>query len=390
MGDSGDAKTRPADAGYQGIVRNEESQAREHTIEEAPDNTPDNAPDDRHGSRDSPVVLVDDLAAAGDYWLTITDAARVTRRQEITIRRWISAGALPVRRQRMGLNKRTRHVRASDLARLTPIIDPTATISGAPANADLLSIPIQQAQLLTAQQALVQRLIRCEQTLADLTAQREADHQVLEQQNSRLDASTQATAALRVDVQGEIRAVREATQSEMEGLRQGTTALTSLAQRVESGLHNVAGELAQERAERERGHTELVAGLTVQAAAMHQLDVVAKQVQAELAQAEQEKREWQHRLTDAVAQLRDQQRLTTALSDELTAARQAQQDWQRQISALQNHVAALQTDLLAQLQGERHRRRMLEQQVHALRAFRHQWVRRHHKRSHAEDAAERR
>jgi hypothetical protein len=128
--------------------------------------------------------LVDDLASDDDYWLSVTDAARVTRRQEITIRRWIAVGELPVRRQRMGLNKRTRHVRASDLAKLTPIIDPTATITGAPANADLLSIPIQQAQLLTTQQDLVQRLAPLEHAVAVLVEQRaaEQDAQLHQQQ----------------------------------------------------------------------------------------------------------------------------------------------------------------------------------------------------------------
>ena len=60
---------------------------------------------------------VDALAGPEDYWLTITDAARATRRQDITIRRWIATGQLPVRRHTVGLNQRTRQVRASDLAR---------------------------------------------------------------------------------------------------------------------------------------------------------------------------------------------------------------------------------------------------------------------------------
>nr|HET6901447.1 hypothetical protein [Ktedonobacteraceae bacterium] len=54
----------------------------------------------------------DELAGPDDYWLTITDAARATRRQDVS---------LPVRRQYVGLNQRTRLVRASDLAALTPI-----------------------------------------------------------------------------------------------------------------------------------------------------------------------------------------------------------------------------------------------------------------------------
>lgn len=90
-----------------------------------------------HLEQQSTLVVVDDLSEPEDYWLTLTDAARITRRQEVTIRRWVAAGHLPVRRQPMGLTKRTSHVRASDLARLTPIIDPTAAISGATAHLDL-------------------------------------------------------------------------------------------------------------------------------------------------------------------------------------------------------------------------------------------------------------
>ncbi len=101
---------------------------------------------------------VDALAGPEDYWLTITDAARATRRQDITIRRWIATGQLPVRRNAVGLNQRTRQVRASDLARLTPIIDPTAVITGEEGRLNLISIPVEQAQLRAGQQQLQQHV----------------------------------------------------------------------------------------------------------------------------------------------------------------------------------------------------------------------------------------
>src|SRR5215472_17625628 len=102
---------------------------------------------DRDGRGGAGPSWVEDLSGPEDYWLTLTDAARITRRQEVTIRRWVAAGHLPVRRQPMGLTKATRHVRASDLARLSPIIDPSAAISDATAHLDLVGIPQQQAQL---------------------------------------------------------------------------------------------------------------------------------------------------------------------------------------------------------------------------------------------------
>ncbi len=119
----------------------------------------------------SSLVMIDELAGPEDYWLTLTDAARITRRQEVTVRRWVAAGHLPVRRQPMGLTKRTRHVRASDLAQLTPIIDPSAAISDATAHLDLVSIPRQQSQLLAAQQRLTQDLVRVLQRVSELAAE---------------------------------------------------------------------------------------------------------------------------------------------------------------------------------------------------------------------------
>lgn len=181
-------------------------------------------------SRRDQTMLVEELASPDDYWLSITDAARVTRRQEITIRRWISAGTLPVRGQRMGLNKRTRHVRASDLAQLTPIIDPTAAITGAPAQVNLLSIPEQQAHLLAEQQRvahqvadLSQRAEESEKHVANLREHAKAvQHEAVAaaQTIQTLQAFTQHIAT-RIDALAE-----ELTKSQQDHTRQG--------QRVES------------------------------------------------------------------------------------------------------------------------------------------------------------
>lgn len=188
-------------------------------------------------SRDQ-TMLVEELASPDDYWLSITDAARVTRRQEITIRRWISAGTLPVRGQRMGLNKRTRHVRASDLARLTPIIDPTAAITGAPAQVNLLSIPEQQAHLLAEQQRvahqvadLSQRAEDSEKHVANLHEHAKAvrhEAEAAAQTIQTLQALTQHIAT-RIDALAE-----ELTKSQQDHTRQG--------QRVE-GIERALNEI---------------------------------------------------------------------------------------------------------------------------------------------------
>jgi len=114
----------------------------------------------------SRVEYVEDLAGPDDYWLSITSAARVVRRQDITIRRWIASGMLPLRGdpakvgqpgapRPSGLNKRTRYVRASDLEKLSPIVDPSAVIIGEEGRLDLPSIPAEQAAIKAAHQQLL-------------------------------------------------------------------------------------------------------------------------------------------------------------------------------------------------------------------------------------------
>lgn len=178
-------------------------------------------------------VLVDALAAPDDYWLSITDAARVTRRQEITIRRWIAAGELPVRGQRMGLNKRTRHVRASDLARLTPIIDPAAAITGAPAQVNLLSIPEQQAQLLLEQQRVAREIEALAHRAGDVDARGAALGEEL--QHVRSDAAT-AVQALH-HVQAITQSITTRTDALADALAASQHDHARHSQRIESIAH---------------------------------------------------------------------------------------------------------------------------------------------------------
>src|SRR5258708_23398901 len=99
---------------------------------------------------------VTELAGADDRWVSVTDASRIGRRQEHTIRTWIAQGLLPVNPERVGINKKTRQVRLSDLAKLTPIIDPDAGIATDLGTLDLPSIPKQQQLLLTQMTTLQQ------------------------------------------------------------------------------------------------------------------------------------------------------------------------------------------------------------------------------------------
>jgi DNA repair exonuclease SbcCD ATPase subunit len=97
-----------------------------------------------------------ELAGPDDRWVSVTDASRIGRRQEHTIRSWIAQGLLPVNPKRVGINKKTRQVRLSDLAKLTPILDPDAGIATDWGTLDLPSIPKQQQQLAEQMTALQQ------------------------------------------------------------------------------------------------------------------------------------------------------------------------------------------------------------------------------------------
>jgi len=116
------------------------------------------------------VVYVEELGGESDYWLSITDASRICRVQDVSIRRAITRGSLPVRRQRAGQNKRTRFVRASDLPRAGfPIIDESAAITTEIGKADILSIPRQQQQIVQDHRQLLSEL-------ADLRTSNATEH----------------------------------------------------------------------------------------------------------------------------------------------------------------------------------------------------------------------
>ena len=151
---------------------------------------------------DSLIKYVEELAGPEDYWLSLTDAARATRRQEVSIRRWIAKGLLPVRQRKVGLNQRTRQVRASDLQTLTQIVDPSAAITSDEGKLDLVSLPRQQQVILkeykqasTQMRALSEQLERASSALyTTIAEQREASMLALSQLQNAL-TTTRDTAA---------------------------------------------------------------------------------------------------------------------------------------------------------------------------------------------------
>ena len=129
-------------------------------------------------SGNAKIRYIEELAGEEDAWVSITDAARITRTSEAMARRWVTSGRLPVKQQGFGINQHTRLVRLSDVAAIRPIIDPTAAISNDVHTLDLPSIPRQQAQLMHDHEHLLQQVLAGQETLEELSIQ------VLDQKNA--------------------------------------------------------------------------------------------------------------------------------------------------------------------------------------------------------------
>ncbi len=103
---------------------------------------------EQKADKDDLVRYVEELAGPDDAWISLTDAARITRTSEAMARRWVTSGRLPVKKGPVGIPPRTRLVRMSDVAAIRPIVDPTAAITGEVRKLDLASIPRQQLQII--------------------------------------------------------------------------------------------------------------------------------------------------------------------------------------------------------------------------------------------------
>ncbi len=134
------------------------------------------------------IRYVEELAGEKDAWVSITDAARITRTSEAMARRWVTSGRLPVKQQAVGLNQHTRLVRLSDVAAIRPIIDPTAAISDDIHTLDLPSIPRQHTQLMRDHEYLLQQVLAGQKAFEELLVQVREQKTTLEQsQQDRLE-----------------------------------------------------------------------------------------------------------------------------------------------------------------------------------------------------------
>lgn len=226
---------------------------------------------------------VEELAGPDDFWLTITDAARATRRQDVSIRRWIAKGLLPVRRQNVGLNQRTRLVRASDLEKLTPIIDPAGAISTAQGRLDLTSIPVQQAHIKASQQQISAQL---EQLVEVVKSNAEEARQALDAQQLQQE---QSVASLRADIEASLEQQRAISTRQFDEIE-----ATLAQQREDTAKHleALSARLTQQRAEHEHAVSQLQDQITVKETMLSQAIIALHE------HINMQALDWQTRLSD--------------------------------------------------------------------------------------------
>ena len=195
--------------------------------------------DDEKDAQEDRIQYVEELASAleypeGDAWISLTDAARITRTSEAMTRRWVTSGRLKVKKEAVGIPPRTRLVRLSDVAAIRPIVDPTAAITGEVRKLDLPSIPRQQLQIMQDHQKLLTQITTfqetVEQTITDLGAQLRRDLNSLEARtNARHEklASELTTGLTEASTQlaTQVQEVRTLIQEEQTARAQGLDAL---------------------------------------------------------------------------------------------------------------------------------------------------------------------
>lgn len=176
--------------------------------------------------KDDLVRYVEELAGSDDAWISLTDAARITRSSEAGTRRWVTSGRIPVKKDPVGVPPRTRLVRLSDVAAIRPIIDPTVAITDEVRKLDLASIPRQQKQVMEDHQRLIAQAEIQQKMVEQFTRQfQQALHDLegqLQRQDSELhQALTEQSVALQEHFAGQVNEVRdiiEAQRGQLESL----------------------------------------------------------------------------------------------------------------------------------------------------------------------------
>jgi chromosome segregation ATPase len=356
--------------------------------------------------QESRIKYVEELASAeayppGDAWISITDAARVTRTSEAMARRWVTSGRLPIKPGDYGIPPRTRLVRLSDVAKIRPIVDPTAAVSDDTRKLDLPSIPRQQAQIMEEHQRLLVEIgtlqLTIEQVKNETRAQFQEQLDTLKKQFTLITTLEEQVKTLREELARQLEEIRGTATTQQGELERQAQALTALQGQLHEAQAAFAASIAaSEQAQQARLDAaqaaqgqqlaEMRASLQQAQATLREEAARALAAQAKLQQAalesqaqtfnqalEQQARDFGKDLATLESdQAKDVAMLTSQIesqsialaqaNDAITAAKAAAQDSRAASRAQENRINELQQEL----EEERSARRELSQQLAAL------------------------
>ena len=369
---------------------------------------------EEQAGKESRITYVEELASAeeyppGDAWISITDSARVTRTSEAMARRWVQSGRLPVKKEAAGIPPRTRLVRISDVAKLRPILDPTAAISDETRKLDLPSIPRQQLQIMQDYQHILQETATLKLTVEQFTSEIRANLQegldTLEKRlNIRQDHLTSALSQQLAEHNTQLTSQLEVLSGTLEAQH---TELEQLAHALQEAREELAARLhAQDQAQQTRLQEATTRLDTKQEAQGHQLDetrAMLEQAQGTIAQVQRDLQQaakdlqaatdgaYQKAIREATTLIeqtardlsqdlatleRDQAKDVAMLNGQIESMSRKLEPMSAAITTMkqtaegsQQHSRAQESridELVLQLEEEREARRMLTQQVQVL------------------------
>ena len=305
-----------------------------------------------HGNETTRVRYVEDLAGPEDAWVSITDAARITRTSEAMARRWVNSGRLPVKRQPVGLNQQTRLVRLSDVAAIRPIIDPTAAISDEIHKLDLPSIPRQQAQIQQDHERLVHQVQEGQSvanelrtTLQELAAKQQQDVEAFGHRLSALQDELQG-GLKRSQLQQEV--LEEQIHDQAQHAAQSFSELAEYKLQQQQNLGQlqviIKEQLEEVRAETERKFDQLSQDVSEQREQLHsdftsllqEQEARVQHMLLRLAEMQQELMTHQEAMTTLVEQ---------RVSEVKTSLEAQSVDQRREVSALYERLGLLEQQL---------------------------------------------
>ncbi len=229
-------------------------------------------------------------------------------------RRWVTSGRLKVKKEPVGVPPRTRLVRLSDVAKIRPIVDPTAAITGDVRKLDLPSIPRQQVQIMQDHERLTKQIER----VLEASKQHEATtHAELLQVTARI-------RELSEDLSHQLSAHRDELQRALDQAGQQHEALATVVRDQAHQLERSRDELADQARQHQQDLEQLRAELVGQ---LHTAQATLQQAQQEL----------ERRLIKQVDQVRrdlkEQQEALVTLHRDMTIF--AQQQMREVLTALE-------------------------------------------------------